>query len=257
MSDQSQSFIHPKAKVANSAIIGPFCFIDEGVTVGPGCELKSHVVIKGPTSIGPKNIFYQFCTIGEDTPDKKYQGEKTTLQIGEGNIFREGFTVHRGTVQDKSTTIIGDKNLFMAYSHVAHDCVVGNNNVFANNSGIAGHVNIGNYATLGAVSLIHQFCNVGSYAFTGLNTVITMDIPAFVKVAANPARPIGLNTVGMQRNGFSGDEIAVLKKAYRIVYRKGYSLEDAISSLNELDINRKGLKEFIESVEQSSRGLLR
>ena len=145
----------------------------------------------------------------------------------------------------------------MAYSHVAHDCVVGNNNVFANNSGIAGHVNVGYFATLGAVSLIHQFCNVGSYAFTGLNTVITMDIPAFVKVAANPARPIGLNTVGMLRNGFSDDEIAVLKKAYRIVYRKGYSLEDAISSLNELDINQKGLKEFIESVEQSSRGLLR
>ena len=257
MNIHSSSIISSKANIDSSVEIGPFCIVGDNVEIDEGTKILSHTVIKGPTRIGKNNIIYQFSSIGEDTPDKKFQGEKTTLQIGEGNIFREGFTVHRGTVQDKSTTVIGDHNLFMAYSHVAHDCMVGNNNVFANNSGIAGHVNVGNYATLGAASLIHQFCYVGSYAFTGLNTIITMDIPAFVKVAANPARPIGLNTVGMQRNGFSDDEIAVLKKAYRIVYRKGYSLEDAISSLNELDINQKGLKEFIESVEQSSRGLLR
>ena len=215
-------------------------------------------MIKGPTKISSGNIFYQFSTIGEDTPDKKYNGEATSLEIGSNNIFREGVTVHRGTVQDKSKTIIGSDNLFMAYSHIAHDCIVGDQNVFANNAGLAGHVTVGNNVILGAVTLVHQFCSLGDHSFTGLNTLITMDVPAFVKVAANPARPIGLNTVGMQRNNFDTDTVNLIKKAYRTIYRKGYSLDDAIKRLHALNQDENpALTTFISSIERSQRGLLR
>jgi len=254
----ANSVIDPSAKIDQSVIIGPFCFIGPDVEIGPDCVLHSHVVIKGPTKIRAGNIFYQFSTIGEDTPDKKYDGEATTLEIGKNNIFREGVTVHRGTVQDKSKTIIGNDNLFMAYSHIAHDRVVGNQNVFANTAGLAGHVTVGNNVILGAVTLVHQFCSLGDYSFTGLNTLITMDVPAFVKVAANPARPIGLNTIGMQRNNFDTDSVNLVKKAYRIIYRKGFSLDDAIKRLHALNKdNNPALTTFISSVERSERGLLR
>jgi UDP-N-acetylglucosamine acyltransferase len=254
----ANSIIDPSAKIDSSVQVGPFCVIGPNVEIGPKCVLHSHVVIKGPTKISAGNIFYQFSTIGEDTPDKKYNGEATTLEIGSNNIFREGVTVHRGTVQDKSKTIIGSENLFMAYSHIAHDCVVGDQNVFANNSGLAGHVMVGNNVILGGVTLVHQFCSLGDYSFTGLNTLITMDVPAFVKVAANPARPIGLNTVGMQRNNFDNDTINLIKKAYRIIYRKGYSLDDAIKHLHTLNQEKNhALDIFIASIERSKRGLLR
>ena len=251
------SFIHKNSIIHSSCKVGPFCYIGEDVEIAENCELLSHVVIKGPCKIGPNNKFFQFCTIGEDTPDKKFKGEKTQLLIGSNNIFREGFTAHRGTIHDNSLTMIKDNNLFMAYSHVAHDCIVGSDNVFANNCGIAGHVKVGNNVTLGAVSLIHQFCNIGDYAFTGLNSVITMDVPAFVKVASNPAKPVGLNSIGMQRGGIPDDEIKLLKKAYRILYRDGNLLKDAILKINELDNNKSLLKIFIDSIENSSRGILR
>jgi len=254
----TNSAIDPSAKIDQSVIIGPFCVIGPDVEIGPECILHSHVVIKGPTKIGSGNIFYQFSTIGEDTPDKKYNGEATSLEIGSNNIFREGVTVHRGTVQDKSKTIIGSDNLFMAYSHIAHDCLVGDQNVFANNAGLAGHVTVGNNVILGAVTLVHQFCSLGDHSFTGLNTLITMDVPAFVKVAANPARPIGLNTVGMQRNNFDTDTVNLIKKAYRTIYRKGYSLDDAIKRLHALNQDENpALTTFISSIERSQRGLLR
>ena len=252
------SVIDPSAKIDKSVTIGPFCFVGPNVEIGPNCVLHSHVVIKGPTQIDEGNTFYQFSTIGEDTPDKKYNGEQTSLEIGKENIFREGVTVHRGTTQDKSKTVIGDGNLFMAYAHIAHDCEVGNNNVFANTAGLAGHVKVGNNVILGAVTLVHQFCSLGDYSFTGLNTIITMDVPAFVKVAANPARPIGLNSVGMQRNNFDTDTVNLIKKAYRIIYRKGYSLDDAIKHLHALNKNSNpALSTFISSIESSERGLLR
>ena len=206
------SIIHPKSKIDDSVEIGPFCIVGEDVEIKKGSKLLSHVVLKGPTSIGEENIFYQFSTIGEDTPDKKFKGEKTKLEIGNTNIFREGVTVHRGTVQDNSITSIGSDNLLMAYSHIAHDCVVGDGNVFANNAGIAGHVSVGNNITIGALTTIHQFCNIGDYSFIGMNTSINMDIPAYVKVAADPARVIGLNSVGMTRNNITSDSISLIKK---------------------------------------------
>ena len=220
---------------------------------------RSHVVLRGPTTVGEDNTFYQFSTIGEDTPDKKFKGEKTRLEIGHRNIFREGVTVHRGTIQDKGLTKIGSDNLLMAYSHIAHDCIVGSNNVFANNAGIAGHVKVGSNITIGALTTIHQFCNIGDYSFIGMNTSISMDIPAYVKVAADPARVIGLNSVGMTRNEISSDSISLIKKAYKLVYRKGLKIGEAIKkskALNE-EVNDAYLKIFIESLEISERGILR
>ena len=253
------SIIHPKSKIDNSVEIGPFCIVGEDVEIKKGSKLLSHIVLKGPTSIGEENIFYQFSTIGEDTPDKKFKGEKTKLEIGNRNIFREGVTVHRGTVQDNSITSIGSDNLLMAYSHIAHDCVVGDGNVFANNAGIAGHVSVGNNITIGALTTIHQFCNIGDYSFIGMNTSINMDIPAYVKVAADPARVIGLNSVGMTRNNITSDSISLIKKAYKLVYRKGLKIEEAIKKSKELNkkANDPFLDVFIQSLEVSERGILR
>ncbi|MFL2709959.1 MAG: acyl-ACP--UDP-N-acetylglucosamine O-acyltransferase [SAR86 cluster bacterium] len=253
------SIIHPSSKIDESVEIGPFCIIGENVEISKGTKLLSHVVLKGPTFIGENNIFYQFSTIGEDTPDKKFKGEKTKLEIGHRNIFREGVTVHRGTVQDKGITFIGSDNLLMAYTHVAHDCIVGNDNVFANNAGIAGHVKVGSNISIGALTTIHQFCNIGDYSFIGMNTSINMDVPAYVKVAADPARVIGLNSVGMTRNHLTAESISLIKKAYKLVYRKGLKIGDAINKSKDInkDINDSHLKIFINSLEVSERGILR
>ena len=253
------AIISAKSKIDDSVEIGPFCIIDDDVEIQKGTKLLSHVILRGPTFIGEENIFYQFSTIGEDTPDKKFKGEKTKLEIGDRNIFREGVTVHRGTVQDKGITSIGSDNLLMAYSHIAHDCIVGDANVFANNAGIAGHVNVGNNITIGALTTIHQFCNIGDYSFIGMNTSINMDIPAFVKVAADPARVIGLNSVGMTRNNITPESLSLIKKAYKLVYRKNLKIEEAISKSKELnkDKNCSFLDIFIKSLENSKRGILR
>jgi len=252
------SIIHDSAVIHESVEIGPFCYVGEDVQIGEGSILLSHVVLKGPTKIGTNNKFYQFSVIGEATPDKKFKGEKTTLEIGDNNIFREGVTIHRGTIQDKSTTIIGNDNLLMAYSHVAHDCILGDSNVFANHAGIAGHVIIGDFVTIGALTTIHQFCRIGDYSFVGMNTSITMDIPAYIKVAADPARVIGINTVGMSRNNISDDSITIIKKAYKLIYKKGYKLGDALRRVDRLEKPaRPELQAFIDSINSSERGLLR
>ena len=258
MAIHESSIIHPNAEIDDDVEIGPFCIIGDKVEIKSGTKLLSHVVLKGPTNIGKNNIFYQFCTIGEDTPDKKFKGEDTFLEIGDENVFREGVTVHRGTIQDKSITVIGSKNLFMAYAHVAHDCVVGNNNVFANNAGIAGHVTVGSNVTIGALTTIHQFCSMGDYSFAGMNASITMDVPSYIKVASNPARVVGLNSIGMERGGIDQETITILKKAYKIIYRKGFSLNDAIEKVISMNTsNLKEVQNFVDSIKSSERGILR
>jgi len=259
MNIHSSSIIHPSSKIDESVEIGPFCIIGEDVEIKKGSKLLSHVVLKGPTTIGENNTIFQFATVGDDTPDKKYKGEKTKLIVGDNNIFREGVTVHRGTIQDQGITQIGSNNLFMAYSHVAHDCTVGDNNVFANLAGIAGHVSIGNNVNVGAITTVHQFCKMGDFSFAGMNTSITMDVPAFVKVASDPARVIGLNSVGMKRNDISEESISLMKKAYKLLYRKNLKIEEAIKKIKELhsESNNAYLETFISSIEMSERGILR
>ena len=255
----SSSIISDKTTIHPDVTIGPFCIIGDGVEICEGTNILSHAVIKGPTKIGKNNTIYQFSSIGEDTPDKKFKGEDTELIIGDNNIFREGVTVHRGTIQDKGITQIGNNNLLMAYTHIAHDCIVGNNNIFANNAGIAGHVIVGNNVVIGGYSAVHQFCNLGDYSFLGMNTSITMDVPAYIKVASNPARVIGLNTVGMSRNDIPSESISLIKKAFKILYKKGLKLEDSLNEINILqsDNGDAYLNIFIESIKSSSRGILR
>ena len=187
-----------------------------------------------------------------------YSLQLALSEIGDENVFREGVTVHRGTIQDKSITVIGSKNLFMAYAHVAHDCVVGNNNVFANNAGIAGHVTVGSNVTIGALTTIHQFCRMGDYSFAGMNASITMDVPSYIKVASNPARVVGLNSIGMERGGIDQETITILKKAYKIIYRKGFNLNDAIEKVISMNTNNlKEVQNFVDSIKSSERGILR
>lgn len=259
MNIHSSSIISSKANIDSSVEIGPFCIIGDNVQIDEGTKILSHAVIKGPTRIGKNNIIYQFSSIGEDTPDKKYKGEETRLVVGDNNIFREGVTIHRGTIQDKGITEIGSKNLMMAYTHVAHDCFVGNSNIFANNAAIAGHVRIGNNIVLGGYSAVHQFCTLGDYCFAGMNTSITMDIPAYTKVASNPARVIGLNTTGMIRDGIQEESLKIIKKAYRLIYRKGLKLDSALEELKKMHSNKNDdyLKIYINSIKESKRGILR
>ena len=259
MTIDSSSIISNKASIHPDVIIGPFCIIGDDVEIDEGTNILSHSVIKGPTKIGKNNIIYQFSSIGEDTPDKKYKGENTKLIIGDDNIFREGVTVHRGTIQDKGITKIGNKNLLMAYTHIAHDCSVGDNNVFANNAGIAGHVSIGNHVVLGGYSAVHQFCDLGDYSFAGMNTSITMDVPAYTKVASNPARVIGINSVGMSRNEIPPESISLIKQAFKILYKKGLKLEDSLKQIDILksETSDSYLEIFTESIKSSSRGILR
>ena len=251
------AIIHETAQLHESVQVGPYCVIGEDVSINEGCILKSHVVIAGPTTIKKNNDFYSFCVIGEDTPDLKFKGEKATLDIGEGNTFREFCKVHRGTAADLGYTKIGDGNLIMPGVMIAHDCVLGNDNILVDNSALAGHVQLGDNVTLGGYTLVHQFCKLGSHSFTGMGSIISMDVVAFTRVAGNPTKQAGLNSIGLERKGFSKDELSNLKKAYKIFFREGLRAEEAVEKMKSECVQDKNINTFIESIQSSKRGVVR
>lgn len=252
-----RAIIDPSAVIADDVEIGPWSIVGPGVSIDAGTVIHSHVIIKGPTKIGRNNRIYQFSSIGEDTPDLKYQGEPTTLVIGDNNVIREGVTIHRGTVQDRGETRIGNDNLIMAYAHIGHDSVVGNHCILINNASLAGHVHVDDWAILGGYTLVHQFCRIGAHSFTGMGSAIGKDVPAYVMVSGAPAGARSINAEGLRRRGFNKEEIAAVNKAYKLVYRRGLTLDEALEELNVLKQGCDKINALIESLQKSTRGIIR
>lgn len=251
----ARAIIDPSARIAEDVTIGPWSVVGADVEINSGTKISSHVIIKGPTKIGHNNQIFQFASVGEDSQDKKYHGEKTFLEIGNNNIIREYCSIHRGTVQGGSVTKIGNNNLFMAYSHVAHDCIIGNNIIFANYAAAAGHVTVDDYAILSGYAGVHQFCRLGAHSFLGVGTLVRKDVLPYVLVDGQNAAVCGLNTEGLKRRGFSADAITVLKRAYKIIFRDGLTVAQAIEQLQELNIPE--INPMIVMLQQSKRGIVR
>lgn len=251
------AIIDPTARIAHNVHIGPFSVIGADVEIGEGTWIGSHVVIQGSTKIGKENKIYQFASIGADAQDKKFRGETTFLEVGDRNVFREFCTINRGTAQDKSITRIGHDNLFMAYVHIAHDCIVGNHTIFANNASLAGHVIVEDFAILSAFSGVFQFCRVGKHSFACANAVVEKDIPPFVKVSGYYAKPFGLNIVGMKRRGFAVETMMNLRRAYKIIYRKGLTVKQALEQLRAMIAECPEVEMFVEFLQMSQAGIVR
>lgn len=249
------AIIDASAKLGSNVQVGPWTYIGPDVEIGDNTVISSHVVVKGPTRIGQNNRIFQFASIGEDCQDKKYAGEPTELVIGDNNIFRECVTVHRGTTQDNSLTAIGSNNLFMAYVHVAHDCIVGDNNILANAVTLAGHVVVGDWVILGGFTGVHQFCHIGSHAFTAVNSVIVQDVPPYIMAQGHNATPRTINSEGLKRRGYSKDQIMNLRRAYKTLYRSGLTVAEAVEKLQAQ--NAEEVQPLIDFVQQSSRGIIR
>ncbi|WP_086932969.1 acyl-ACP--UDP-N-acetylglucosamine O-acyltransferase [Agarilytica rhodophyticola] len=259
MTDQTvdnRAIIDPSAEIGEGVKIGPWSIIGAGVKIGDNTEIASHVVVKGSTTIGKNNRILQFSSIGEDTPDLKYKGEDTRLIIGDNNVIREGVTIHRGTVQDASETVIGNDNLLMAYVHIGHDSRVGNHCIFVNNASLAGHVDVGDWSILSGYTLVHQYCYIGAHSFTGMGSAVGKDIPAFVTVAGAPAAARSINAEGLKRRGFSKEQITNLNKAFKIIYRRGLTLENAMEELLLLPDDGE-IKVLYDSLTSSKRGIVR
>ncbi len=248
------AIISPQAKLGVNVEIGPYCVINANVEIGDGCRLQNHVTITGPTKIGKDNHFFPYCTIGSQSQDLKYHAEPTFCEIGDHNSFREFCSVNRGTLPG-TVTKIGSHNHFLSYVHIAHDCTVGNHVIFSNNGTLAGHVTVEDHVIIGGFTAVHQFCRIGCHAITGGCTKVVQDVAPYVLVDGNPARARGLNLVGLQRHGFTEEELRALKEAYKTIYRRKLNRAQAVEELESTatDSHVAHLAQFIKV---SQRGVV-
>lgn len=258
----SSAIIDPRAELDSSVEVGPYSVIGPDVKIGAGTKIAAHVVIAGHTTIGQDNQIHAFSSIGGPPQDKKYAGEVTYLEIGDRNLIREYCSFNCGTVQDKGITRVGSDNWFLAYVHIAHDCVVGNHTVFSNNAALAGHVEVADHVIMSGFSAVHQFCKIGAHAFVGMNTSLTQDVPPYVLVSGNPAAAHGINLEGLKRRGFSKEQMHALRHAYKALYKSGLTLDEAKQQIDQqlasLSSEVHGpLQVFRNFLDVSTRGLVR
>jgi UDP-N-acetylglucosamine acyltransferase len=252
-----RAVISPQAQIASDVRIGPFSIIGADVVVGAGTWIGPHAVINGPTRIGQDNKIFQFASIGDAPQDKKYKGEPTLLTIGDRNVFRESVTVNRGTAQAKGETRIGNDNLLMAYSHVAHDCHLGDQIVMANCATLGGHVEIGDWVIMGGLSAVHQFTKIGAHCFIAHSAAVTRDVPPYIMAVGRPAVPHSVNSEGLKRRGFTPEQVLNIRRAYRLLYRSGLKLKAAMEELEKLAVTHAEIRPFVEFLERSERSIVR
>jgi UDP-N-acetylglucosamine acyltransferase len=251
------ALIHPKSKIHSTVKIGAYSVIGKNVQIDQGSEIGNFVTLTGNTTIGKDNKIYHYCSLGEAPQDKKFKNEKTYLSIGDRNTIREFCTFNVGTVDGGGLTQVGNDNWLMAYVHIAHDCKLGNDIVLANNSSLAGHVEIDDFAILGGFTLVHQFCKIGAHIITAVGTIILKDIPPYVRAAGDNAKPNGINIEGLKRRNFSAQSILDIKKAYKVIYREGNTIETAKNMLLDLGKKTNEVNLFIDFINKSNRGLIR
>lgn len=255
------AIVDPNAQLAPDVSVGPFSIVGPNVVIGAGTQIGPHCVIDGHTTIGENNQFYRFCSIGGIPQDKKYKGEPTRLEIGNGNMVREYVTMNTGTIQDVGVTRVGDDNWIMAYVHIAHDCQIGSHTIIANNVQLAGHIQIHDWAIIGGSTAAHQFVRIGAHAMVGGNSAIRQDIPPYVIGAGDPFRPAGINSEGLNRRGFSAESLAAVKEAYKLLYRRQLTIEEAVAQMKLLQQSRPeaalAVQTFIDFLSAEGRGIAR
>ncbi|GAB2904432.1 acyl-ACP--UDP-N-acetylglucosamine O-acyltransferase [Paralcaligenes sp. KSB-10] len=255
------AIVAPGANLAADVTVGPYSIIGENVSIGAGSVVGPHCVIDGHTTIGANNNFYRFCSIGGIPQDKKYAGEPTRLEIGEGNTIREYVTISTGTAQDVGVTRVGNDNWIMAYVHIAHDCQIANHTVIANSVQLAGHIHIDDWAIVGGLSAAHQFVRIGAHTMIGGTSSIRQDIPPYIIGAGDPFRPVGINSEGLSRRGYAQESIAALKEAYKLLYRRQLNIDQAVERMRELQAEQPiagdALQTLIDFLEASTRGIVR